>query len=161
MEVCSLSRGVMLLCGSTPIRSITERRWLAPSSSASHSISAPCGLLSPEGERLVYHVPYTYQLGLDSACSPVTEISAAGEVGTPTLGHVPFGSSLISIFGLLVLTTFISGSLELVIPCAPSSRPQGCWQSPLLLTIWWPSRKMRLHCATGFALLDHSSSTPQ
>jgi hypothetical protein len=45
-EVCPLSRGVMSPKGSTPIRSITERHSLFPSSSARTAIDLPYGLSS-------------------------------------------------------------------------------------------------------------------
>ena len=41
-EVCSLAGGVMLPCGATPLRPITERPSLPPSSSTRYRISAPC-----------------------------------------------------------------------------------------------------------------------
>src|SRR5262245_13464686 len=42
-EVSPLSRGVISPGGSTPIRSITERHSLPPSSSTRRPIGAPCG----------------------------------------------------------------------------------------------------------------------
>jgi hypothetical protein len=50
MEVCLLSHGVMLPDGATPIRSITKRPSLFPSSSTRRPISLPCGGLSLAGE---------------------------------------------------------------------------------------------------------------
>src|SRR5438445_8326067 len=55
-EVSPLSRGVMLPEGSTPIRPITGRRWLAPSSFTRRPIGWPCGSLSLAGGRRAYHV---------------------------------------------------------------------------------------------------------
>jgi len=49
MEVCSLSRGVMLPCGSTPIRPITGRHSLFPHSFTRTTNSIPCGLPAPRG----------------------------------------------------------------------------------------------------------------
>ena len=49
MEVCPLSRGVMSLRRATPIRPITGRPSLSPSSSTRRPIGAPCGCL-PERE---------------------------------------------------------------------------------------------------------------
>src|SRR5438445_8744104 len=54
-EVCPLARGVMSPHGSTPIRPITCRLSLAPSSFTRHLIGAPCGLLSLAGRRRAYH----------------------------------------------------------------------------------------------------------
>jgi hypothetical protein len=50
MEVCPLSREVMLLGGSTPISSITEKRSLSPRSCTHTPIGCPYGLLSLAGE---------------------------------------------------------------------------------------------------------------
>ena len=64
-EVCTLSRGVMLPGGSTPIRTITARRSLSPSSFTRCPVGAPCGALSPppwctrRGGQQAYHVPPT------------------------------------------------------------------------------------------------------
>jgi hypothetical protein len=46
MEVCPLSRGVMLPTGSTPIQPVTGWRSLSPSSFTRNLISSPCGLPS-------------------------------------------------------------------------------------------------------------------
>jgi len=59
MEVCPLSCGVMLSYDSTPIRAITVRLSLFPSSYTCTPIVGPCGLstLSREGYRLtVFHL---------------------------------------------------------------------------------------------------------
>src|SRR5262249_11198525 len=62
-EVSALSRGEMLPSGSTPIRPVTGRRWLAPSSFTRSPIGGPSGLLSLAGGRRAYHVPLTYPGG--------------------------------------------------------------------------------------------------
>jgi len=74
MEVCPLSRGVMLLRGSTPIRPITGRLSLFPSSLTRNPISSPCGLPSLSSGRWLqaYHVPLTYLMdGLGAVSPPV------------------------------------------------------------------------------------------
>jgi hypothetical protein len=74
MEVCSLSRGIILpLIGSVPIRSITERPSLSPSSFARNSFGSPCGLLSHLGELRVYHVPSEQQSAVGLAFTPVIQ----------------------------------------------------------------------------------------
>ena len=74
MEVCSLSRGMILpLIGSIPIRSITERLSLAPSSFARSPIGSPYGLLSHPGELRVYHVPSEQQSAVGLAFTPVMQ----------------------------------------------------------------------------------------
>ncbi len=57
MEVCPLSRGMMSPDGSTPIRTITARRSLAPSSSTRNFVGLPYGLPTFAGELRAYHVP--------------------------------------------------------------------------------------------------------
>src|SRR3954470_19573033 len=57
--------------GSTPIRPITGRPSLAPSSPTRRPVSSPCGLLSLAGGRRAYHVPPVYLCGLGRASPPV------------------------------------------------------------------------------------------
>lgn len=54
------------------IRSITDRRWLFPSSSTRRPMGRPCGLPTsgPEDRRRVYHVPSRYPCGLGRASPP-------------------------------------------------------------------------------------------
>jgi hypothetical protein len=56
-EVGPLSRGVISPGGSTPLRSITERPSLPPSSFTRRPIGPPCGGPTPRGGRRAYHVP--------------------------------------------------------------------------------------------------------
>ena len=55
----------------TPIRSITGRPSLAPSSSTRCPIGSPCGSPSPAGGHRVYHVALRKQRGLGPASTPV------------------------------------------------------------------------------------------
>src|SRR5437899_7997328 len=57
--------------GSTPIRPITGRPSLAPSSLTRRPIGAPRGVLSRTGRRRAYHVPPVYLCGLGRASPPV------------------------------------------------------------------------------------------
>src|SRR5262249_24683819 len=66
-------RGVMSLGGSTPIRPITGRPSLAPSSSTRRLISSSCELPSLTGRRRVYHVPSRSLCGLGRASPPVAQ----------------------------------------------------------------------------------------
>src|SRR3954447_6460373 len=59
-EVCSLSGGVLSPAGSTPIRSITGRHWLSPSSFPRRPVGCSCESLSlvagaTVGGRRAYH----------------------------------------------------------------------------------------------------------
>lgn len=76
MEVSLLAHGVILASAATPIRFITKRPSLLPSSSTLTSISSPCGLLSrtaifQSGEVWAYLVSCEYQNGLGLAYPPV------------------------------------------------------------------------------------------
>jgi hypothetical protein len=68
-EVCPLSRGVMLPGGATPLRTITARLSLSPSSFTCCPVGLPCGSLSPppwctrQGGQQAYHVPPMYSSG--------------------------------------------------------------------------------------------------
>jgi hypothetical protein len=68
-EVGPLSRGAILSCDATPLRTITARPSLPPSSSTCYPIGAPCGVLSPppwctrRGGQQAYHVPPMHRSG--------------------------------------------------------------------------------------------------
>src|SRR5262249_5878011 len=65
--------------------------------------------------------------GLGSACSPVVRQRRQGKGEAPAPGHVPFWFKPVSVFGLLVLTTFIGSSPELALQptLAPDRRDAG------------------------------------
>jgi hypothetical protein len=65
-EVCTLAGGV-----ATPIRPITGRPSLAPSSFTRSPIGSPCGVLSLAGGLRAYHVPPTSPSGLGRVSRPV------------------------------------------------------------------------------------------
>jgi hypothetical protein len=132
-EVCPLSREVMLPGGATPVRPVTGRHSLAPSSSTCNPASGSCESPSLSGRLQAYHVPYRLSEwgGLCLFAGGAT--SAAGDKPTPAPGHLPFGSGLasrtirgcarlLSIFGLSLITTFSSTSLTLTRPLAPGPR---------------------------------------
>jgi hypothetical protein len=72
-EVGPLARGVMSPHGSTPIRPITGRPSLAPSSFTRRPIGSPYGPLSLTGRRRAYHVPLMDPDGLGRISSPVVQ----------------------------------------------------------------------------------------
>src|SRR5262249_57030037 len=55
----------------TPIRPITGRRSLPPSSSTRNPIGAPYDALSPRGGLRAYHVPCRYRSGLGRVSGPM------------------------------------------------------------------------------------------
>jgi hypothetical protein len=93
-EVSPLARGVMSSDGSTPIRPVTGRRSLAPSSHARLCIGRPCGSPTPKGQRRVYHVPPMYREKVRSRLSAGGASSACGKFGTPQPVPLPFGPGL-------------------------------------------------------------------
>ena len=116
-EVGPLSRRVILLESSTPIRPITGRRWLPPSSPTRRPIGELLAEGLPRGEDdglTTFHGRITD--GVGSACSPVARQRRQGKGEAPAPGHVPFWFKPVSAFGLLVLTTFIGSSPELAMP---------------------------------------------
>ncbi len=121
VEVCSLSRGVMLPRGSTPIRPITGRRSLLPPSPTRTPIGSPCGLLSLAGGVWAYHVPLDCPDSVGAACPPVPVMAVAGETGYPSTGSRPFWVKPVSIFGLFVFTAFISSSHTFAMLSTPSA----------------------------------------
>jgi len=74
----------------TPVRPITGRPSLAPSSSARLGIGRPCGFPTPKGPRRVYHVPPMYREKVRSCFSAEGASSACGEFGTPHPVPLPF-----------------------------------------------------------------------
>jgi len=78
-EVSAFAGGVMSLGRSTPIRSITERPSLVPSSFTRSPVGEPCGSLSHParvgrlGGLRAYHVPSLLRCGLGRAFSPVVQ----------------------------------------------------------------------------------------
>ena len=116
-EVSPLSRGVILPEDSTPIRPITGRRSLPPSSSTRRPIGDRLAAGLPRGEDdglTTFHGWITD--GVGSACSPVARTATAGEGRVPCTWPRTFWFKPVSVFGLLVLTTFISSSPELAMP---------------------------------------------
>jgi hypothetical protein len=90
---------------STPIRPITGRPSLPPSSSTRRPIGSPCGWPTLAGGRRAYHVasqesswvrPRLYAGGTTSAPD---ELEASGP------GHIPFWSKPVSTLGLFLVTT--------------------------------------------------------
>ena len=127
-EVSPLSRRVISPEGSTLIRPITGRHSLPPSSSTRRPIGDRLTAGLPRGEDdglTTFHGRITD--GVGSACSPMARQRRQGKGDTPAPGHVPFWFKPISIFGLLVLTTFLGSSPELAMPSTlgPDRRDAG------------------------------------
>jgi hypothetical protein len=104
-----------------PIRLITRRPSLFPSSSTRRSVSSPYDERSRLGELRAYHVPHLYHDGEGSACSPVTRCLRQ-ESQKPLCRSRTFWFKPVSIFGLSTVTTFSSGSHLLARTIDPSPR---------------------------------------
>ncbi len=90
---------------------------LVPSSSVRNLIGSPCGLLSHEREDYGFIMFCLCTMRWVRSCLFAGGyVSAMGEGRTPYPTHVPFWLKPVSIFGLLVLTTFINSSRMLTIP---------------------------------------------
>src|SRR3954466_12333468 len=84
-EVCPLSGGVMSPSGSTPIRPITGRHSLAPSSFTRRLMGSPRGSLSLGGGRGAYPVPLRYPSGVGRSTPPVARHLRGGSSEPPDL----------------------------------------------------------------------------
>jgi hypothetical protein len=83
---------------STPIRPITGRPSLAPSSSTRSPIGRPCDLPTPRGGLRAYHVPLTQPSGLGRVSGPVVRHLRQGNAEAPAPDHSPFWFKPISSF---------------------------------------------------------------
>jgi hypothetical protein len=115
----------------TPIRPITDRPSLAPSSFTRCRLDASYEAPTPKGRQRAYHVPQVYRRWVRSRFFAGGATTACGEFGTPQPDHLPFGPSPLSkpprgghdlsrspssTFGLSSLTAFISVSPGLTVP---------------------------------------------
>jgi hypothetical protein len=91
--------------GSTPVRPITGRRSLPPSSFTHSPIASPCGSSTLTGGLRAYHVASWEHAWVRSRLDAGGSSSAPGEIGAPGPGHIPFWSKPVGTFGLFVITT--------------------------------------------------------
>jgi hypothetical protein len=80
--------------GSTPVRPITGRRSLPPSSFTRSPIDSPCGSSPLAGGLRAYHVASRKHAWVRSRLDAGGSSSAPGDSEAPGPGHVPFGPSL-------------------------------------------------------------------
>src|SRR5262249_20852834 len=141
----------MWRCRSTPVRPITGRRSLPPSSSTRSPVGSPCGSLSLTGGLRAYHVaslkPWR---GLGPASTPV-----ARHLRRVSSEHPALATHLLvqacQHLGLVPCDDAGGGSPGLTVPRAAGPRPPWCRQSRLRLAPPPPSRRMRIRCPEGFA----------
>jgi hypothetical protein len=160
-EVGPLSGGVMSPCGSTPIRPITGRRSLPPSSFTRRPIGSSCESLSLAGRASGLPRSADVPRWVGSPLSAGGASSAPGELRAPGPDHMPFWPERISIFRSLIFTTFIAASPGLTRPPDPGPRPLRCSQSRRRLALSPPSRGRRIRCPGGLAPLRCRRRTPR
>src|SRR5271165_3762262 len=118
----------MLSVGDSPsIRSTTERHSLPPSSLPRYPISFLCRKPTLTGRQRGFFVHLLDRPGVRSCLSAGGAPSATGEYGAPVPDHLPFWFKPDSIFGLSLVTAFISTSPGLTCPglLAPDRRDAG------------------------------------
>ena len=147
-EVSTLSsRGQDI--AAAPIRSITERPLLSPSSFTRRLIGFSCESLSLAGRRRVYHVPPLSPCGLGRVSPPVARRLRWRSSEPPDLATYLLVQACQHL-ALVLGNDGYDASPELTLPHNPGSRPQRCWQSQLGLTGVLPSWRMRLRCSGSF-----------
>jgi hypothetical protein len=99
-EVSPLSRGV-----ATPIRPVTGRPSLPPSSFTRRPVGSPYGGPTLAGGRRAYHVASQESSWVRPRLDAGGISSAPDEVAASGPGHLPFWSKPISTFGLSLFTT--------------------------------------------------------
>src|SRR5271157_2347970 len=81
------------------------------------SLASFAGSLPSQGDSGVTSFTFSIDPGVRSCLSAGGATSATGELGAPAPDHVPFWFKPDSIFGLFLITTFISTSPGLTQPC--------------------------------------------
>ena len=109
-EVGPLSGGVISPGGSTPIRPVSGRHSLPPSSFTRRPVGSPCGSLSPAGRTTGLPRSADVPRWGGSPFFAGGTASAPGEFGAPGPDHVPFWPERISILRSFSVTTFITAS---------------------------------------------------
>ena len=132
-----------------PIRPVTGRPSLPPSSFTRRPIGSPCGGPTLAGGRRAYHVasqePSWVRPRLDAGGAHLRRMS---------LKHPGLATHLLvqacQHLWLVVIYDAYGGSPGLAVPRAPGPRPPWCWQSRPRLALWSPSFRMRIRCPEGF-----------
>ena len=109
-EVGPLSGGVISPGGSTPIRPVSDRHSLPPSSFTRRPVGSPCGSLSPAGRTTGLPRSADVPRWGGSPFFAGGTASAPGEFGAPGPDHVPFWPERISILRSFLVTAFITAS---------------------------------------------------
>src|SRR5262245_7590255 len=111
---------MMLPRDAIPIRPITERRSLAPSSCTRRPIGAPYGLLSLAGRRRAYHVALLCLDGLGRISPPVVQHLRRVSSEHPNLTTCLLAQACQQL-ALGIITAFTDTSPGLTVPSNPGS----------------------------------------
>src|SRR2546423_976961 len=135
-----LSGGVLL---QTPLRSLTDRPSLPPSSFTRSPIGSPYDSLSLAGGLRAYHVALLKPRGLGPASTPVARRLRRASSERPVLATYLLVQAYQHLW-LVLGDDAYEGSPGLTLPRAAGPRPPWCWQSRRRLTLSPPSRGMRI-----------------
>jgi len=144
----------------TPIRPITDRHSLAPSSSTRNPIGSSYDSLSLAGGLRAYHVASLKPRGLGPASTPVARHPRRVSSEHPGLATHLLVQAYQHLW-LVLCDDAGGGSPGLTLPRIPGPRPPWCWQSRLRLAPRPPSRGMRIRCAEGSAPPRCQGRTPR
>ena len=144
----------------TPIRPITGRRSLPPSSFTRSPIGSPYGGPTLAGGLRVYHVASRKLAYVRSCLDAGGSSSVTKKMEHPDLATYRLVQASQHLW--LVFSYDASGSSPgLTLPRPPGPRPPWCWQSRRRLATPSPSRGMRLRCPEGFAPPRYQGRTPR
>jgi hypothetical protein len=150
----------------TPIRPITGRPSLPPSSFTRSPVGAPCGWLSPlpwctkQGGLRAYHVASLKPRGLGPASTPVARRLRRVSSERPSLATYLLVQAYQHLW-LVLCDDAWSGSPGLTLPRTAGPQPPWCWQSQFGLTPALPPRRVRIRCPEGSAPPRCQGRTPR
>ncbi len=148
----------------TPIRPVTGRPSLPPSSFTRRPVGSPCGWPTLAGGRRAYHVASQEsswvrpRLDAGGTSSAPDEFAASG----PGATHAILVQAYQHLWLVPYITTLAASSAPgLAIPRAPGPRPPRCWQSRSRLALRSPPSRVRIRCPEGFAPRRCRRRTPR
>ena len=146
---------------STPIRPVTGRPSLPPSSFTRRPIGSPYGRPTLAGGRRAYHVASQESSWIRPRLDAGGTSSAPDEFAASGPGHLPSWSKPIQHLWLVFVYDADGGSPRLALPRALGPRPPRCWQSRSRLALRSPPSRVRIRCPEGFAPRRCRRRTPR
>jgi len=144
----------------TPIRPVTGRRSLPPSSFTRSPIGSSYDSLSLSGGLRAYHVAPLRRRGLGRASTPVARHPRRLSSEHPDLATYLLVQACQHLW-LAPCDDACGTSPGLALPRAAGPRPPWCWQSRLRLAPPPPPRGVRIRCTEGFAPPRCQGRTPR